>query len=297
MKHKRRWTAVLVVLLAVACIGAVELTASYFFDHALYLQLTAPVRRTFHAAADACSRAASGATERLSAWWADVTAPTEEDLQAGEDQLAGDPALSRDLPILDPALTDLKIVDGNEILTGGTMEIVYFNQADGVWADQPYGTDDIGGYGCGPASMSMVVSSMTDQVVDPAEMAQWAVDHGHWARQGGSFLSIVPGIAQDFGLTASSISERTPEAIETALFSGDLLVALMGPGHFTKGGHFIVLRGVTLSGSILVADPNSRERSLMEWDAQQLLDELSSNSADGGPLWTISPAPAAESAE
>ena len=40
----------------------------------------------------------------------------------------------------------------------------------------------------------------------------------------------------------------------------------MGPGHFTNGGHFIILRGVTLDGSVLVADPASQERSLTTWD-------------------------------
>ena len=35
----------------------------------------------------------------------------------------------------------------------------------------------------------------------------------------------------------------------------------MSAGHFTSGGHFILLRGVTLDGNILVADPNSRARS------------------------------------
>ena len=65
----------------------------------------------------------------------------------------------------------------------------------------------------------------------------------------------------------------------------------MGPGHFTSGGHFIVLRGVTLTGKLLVADPVSDERSLMEWDPQLILDELSASRHNGAPLWVISPPP------
>ena len=68
-----------------------------------------------------------------------------------------------------------------------------------------------------------------------------------------------------------------------------MLVALVGPGHFTGGGHFIVLRGVTLTGKLLVADPVSDERSLMEWDPQLILDELSASRNNGAPLWVISP--------
>ena len=35
----------------------------------------------------------------------------------------------------------------------------------------------------------------------------------------------------------------------------------MGPGTFTKGGHYIVLRGLDANGNVIVADPASRERS------------------------------------
>ena len=71
------------------------------------------------------------------------------------------------------------------------------------------------------------------------------------------------------------------------LLSGKVLVALMGPGHFTNRGHFILLRGVTLSGQVLVADPNSAERSLSVWDPQLILDELSKSTNNGAPLWSI----------
>ena len=65
-------------------------------------------------------------------------------------------------------------------------------------------------------------------------------------------------------------------------------MALMGPGHFTNRGHFILLRGVTLDGSILVADPASPERSLTTWDPELIVDELSSSRDSGGPLWVLS---------
>ena len=43
------------------------------------------------------------------------------------------------------------------------------------------------------------------------------------------------------------------------------VIASMGKGHFTNGGHFIVLIGVTDSGKILVYDPVSVNRSNQEW--------------------------------
>ena len=45
------------------------------------------------------------------------------------------------------------------------------------------------------------------------------------------------------------------------------------------------LRGVTLDGRVLVADPNSRERSLAAWDPELILSELSPSRNNGAPLW------------
>ncbi len=86
------------------------------------------------------------------------------------------------------------------IFTDGATEVVYYNQLDERWADLPYGTDNIGGYGCGPTSMAIVVSSLTDQTVDPPTMAEWAYQHGYWCSGNGSYHSLIPGAAEGFGL-------------------------------------------------------------------------------------------------
>ena len=169
------------------------------------------------------------------------------------------------------------------IFTDGGTEVVYYNQLDERWADEPYGTDDIGGYGCGPTSMSIVVSSLTEQTVDPPSMAEWAYQHGYWCSGNGSYHSLIPGAAEGFGLSWESIATDDPQAVVDALASGKLIVALMSKGHFTKSGHFLVLRGVTAEGKILVADPASIKRSEQEWDLSIILDEA----RKGGPLWAI----------
>lgn len=277
-----------IFLLALLCVGAVELIACSHFAPELYQRITAPVRNAIHTAVDTGKRAAAEVSAQASALWMALTAPEEDPEPALETQLAGASALIADLPISDPAVTELKAVDGKDILTGGIVEVEYFNQGDETWSEQPYGSDHIGGYGCGPTAMAMAVSSMAGVETDPVQMAQWAVEHGYWARKKGSYHSIVTGAAEAHGLTAESLVRPTVDEIQEALLSGKLLVALMGPGHFTTGNHFILLRGITLSGSILVADPNSEERSLMEWDAQLLLDELSTRANSGGPLWALS---------
>ena len=263
----------LLSMLAVLCIGAAELTASYFLAPELFARVTAPLRSGARAAAD----------------WFDRTAAKAEELSGADEQTADEPMLSDSDMLIDPSLTELRSVNGEEILTGGTIPLVYFNQSDPEWADKPYGSDTIGRYGCGPTAMAMVVSSLCDEPVTPSEMAALAAKQGYCAKGHGSYLSIVNGIARAYGLESKAIGALTVDAVYDALLTGNMLVALVGPGHFTGGGHFIVLRGVTLTGKLLVADPVSDERSLMEWDPQLILDELSASRNNGAPLWVISP--------
>lgn len=175
---------------------------------------------------------------------------------------------------------------GNVRFTDGVTDVVYFNQLDQQYANKPYGTDNIGGYGCGPTSMSIVVSSLTDDIVDPMEMAEWAYKNGGWCSKSGSYHSLIPNAAKAWGLPVEGCTASEPQRILDALGSGKLVVAIMTKGHFTSGGHFIVLRGVK-GGQILVADPASYKRSEKSWDLSIILNEASKRAGAGGPFWII----------
>jgi hypothetical protein len=101
--------------------------------------------------------------------------------------------------------------------------------------------------------------------------------------------SLIPALAKEFDLTCTGISKNNSTATELyqALAQGKLVVAIMGPGHFTSGGHFIVLRGVMDSGKILVADCGSRQRTNQEWDIETIIREAKGNAGAGGPFWAI----------
>ncbi|MCO1604476.1 C39 family peptidase [Desulfosporosinus nitroreducens] len=109
--------------------------------------------------------------------------------------------------------------------------------------------------------------------------------HRGWS---GSYHSLIPGAAKAFGLQAEGCSAKEPQKIVDALSSGKLVVALISKGHFTSSGHFIVLRGVTTEGKILVADPASKKRSEQEWNLSIILDEAHKSAGAGGPFWIIS---------
>lgn len=175
---------------------------------------------------------------------------------------------------------------GDIRFSDGATQVVYYNQLDKRYASKPYGTDDIGTYGCGPTCMAMVVSSLTNETVDPAEMARWAYENGYWCSRSGSYHSLIPGAAKAWGLPVQGCGKTEGQRIVDALSQGKLVVAIVLKGHFTSSGHFIVLRGVE-NGKILVADPANYTRSQQAWDLSIILNEASGRAGAGGPFWII----------
>lgn len=309
-KKRARWPRyIAAAVLAAVCIGGAELAACRFFEPALYETIMEPVREAAHQTVQAAGRglealgrgaaflaerageAASSAGTALRDWIADISIPPPKpEAEPEGDSVLAQPEVAPPKEMLDPIITDIIERDGQEILVGGGLDIFYFNQTDEARKDQRYGSDLLATHGCGPTAMAMAVSSLTEEAVDPEEMAALCVKRGYWCKNHGSYLSIVQGISEEYGLACESVNleDLEEDSLYLRLAGGDVAVALMTKGHFTKGGHFILLRGTTLSGEILVADPASRDRSLIPWDLSLILGELSPSRHDGAPLWILS---------
>lgn len=114
-------------------------------------------------------------------------------------ELASDYASNLSLFLGDGLLQNLEAWTGNSItalgdvtFTDGITPVVYYNQLDERYAGKAYGTDNIGGYGCGPTAMAIVVSSLTDDMVDPVEMAEWSYNNGYLAKGRDSEIDHIP---------------------------------------------------------------------------------------------------------
>lgn len=168
----------------------------------------------------------------------------------------------------------------------GTANLPYFNQTDKRWGGLSYGSSTIASGGCGPTALAMVISGLTGQRVTPDVVAQWSVANGHRAEGAGSYWSLMTEGGKHWGLSVEQVSRKNPQAIVNALSQGYPVIASMGRGHFTNGGHFIVLRGITDDGKILVYDPSSLKRSNQEWDLHIIMGESSTNGGvNGSPFW------------
>ena len=173
--------------------------------------------------------------------------------------------------------------------TSGSTTVVYYNQLDSKWANTMYGySGTIGQAGCGPTALAIIVSTLTDKIVTPVDAANWAVANGHRCEGDGSYHTVIPSGAKYYGLKVEGAKKNEGQKLVDALSEGKLIGALMNPGHFTSYGHFIVLRGVTADGKILVADPSSYTRSEKEWDLSIILNEARGNAGASGPFWICS---------
>lgn len=177
---------------------------------------------------------------------------------------------------------------GDIVFSNAETPVVYYNQTDSRWGNKMYGkSGSIGEAGCGPTALAIVVASLTDNQVTPYHVAQWSVENGYRCEGNGSYHSLIPNGGEHYGLTVTGIGNNSKKLVE-ALKEGKLAIAIMSKGHFTTGGHFIVLRGVTEDGNILVADPASVKRSSQEWALGIITNEASRKAGSGGPFWVFS---------
>lgn len=178
---------------------------------------------------------------------------------------------------------------GDIIFTGrgSSLEVVYYHQGDSRWGAKPYGkTGTVKSSGCGPSCMAICISALTGMKIDPGEMCDWAYAHGYRCEGSGSYHSLIPGAAKAFGVPCEGLG-RDKNKLVRALQDGKLVVAILSKGHFTTGGHFIVLRGITDEGKILVADPASYRNSEQEWEIGVFPAECNKRAGSGGPFWAL----------
>lgn len=114
--------------------------------------------------------------------------------------------------------------------------------------------------GCGAASVSMVIAYLTGNTGQtPYTLFKWAYDHGYYTG-GGLGHSCLQKLAELYGVKVTWIENDEARITET-LRAGYPVIAHMGPGIFTDEGHYIVLRGITEDGYVLVNDSGSRNRN------------------------------------
>lgn len=171
----------------------------------------------------------------------------------------------------------LEMKDKKETIQG----FIYFNQADAAWNDNGY---QIKSSGCGPSAMAVCISSLTGKWVTPVDTTVWAYKNGYYSSAGASH-EMVPALAKQYKLECNGLGSDVSK-VRDALKKKHPVVALMGPGYFTKKGHFIVLVAIDDNDQVTVADVGSRQRTQYKYPLKEVIAQTKSASA-GGPCWEI----------
>lgn len=169
----------------------------------------------------------------------------------------------------------------------GVKKVVYFNQTEEPWGSMPYGTSTIGAAGCGPTSMSIVISTLTGKIVNPQTTCAFSMNNGEYVPGAGTAHSFIGNASSNWGLTCERVGKDRMDYVVQSLKEGKMVVEICEAYTITGSGsgHFIVLTGVTRDGYITIADCASRERSTKAYS----VDTIKSYGRDlsAGAFWII----------
>lgn len=155
------------------------------------------------------------------------------------------------------------------------MKPVDYMQTDSRWKNSRYATKGenatIGKAGCGITCAAMVIASLADASVTPADTAKWSMAHGYKAYRQGTYYSYFVPQLKVYGIKceqmngasvyhgrggARGINASAADAVE----NGDWVICAMGVGDWTRSGHFVLWYGMD-DGYALILDPNSKKAS------------------------------------
>lgn len=154
------------------------------------------------------------------------------------------------------------------------MKFKEYLQCDPRWGRVDYSTEgertDICESGCGPSCMAMVLATWVDPEITPRETAEWSKRKGYKAFRQGTYYSYFQAQAGVYGLKAYQVNEKDMRTMKDSsefhtkvireLKKGNVVVACMGAGLWTRHGHYILLTDVDEGRDIAyVNDPASKD--------------------------------------
>ena len=123
--------------------------------------------------------------------------------------------------------------------------------------------------------MSMVVSGLTGNTkITPARTAAYSVRHNLIDEENNTYLEFMEKAAKHWGLNCYA-GMLNKKQLKAELGKGHPVICSVGPGDFTKNGHFIVLSGWK-DGKIQVNDPFSRQNSQKLWTYSRIKKQAKS---------------------
>lgn len=145
----------------------------------------------------------------------------------------------------------------------------FYLQWDNRWAYESLSEANIGLAGCGPTSMSMVLSRLKkDASITPKTIGK---DASEFMVEEGISWKFFSHEANKYGLKCQDVDKNKAAIIE-ALKKGPLIVSV-NRGYFTLAGHIFVIDSYK-DGKFIINDPNSIKNTLRQWDYEQIENQI-----------------------
>jgi hypothetical protein len=146
-------------------------------------------------------------------------------------------------------------------------------QWDERWGYGTYSGEIFGRSACGPTCLSMAaIYLLGDTDMNPKWMADFATENGYSTNGSGTAWALFSTGAAQLGIQVSNIS-LNEDAMKQALDEGGLIACIVGPGDFTDGGHYILIKGYDEDGFI-INDSNSYTNSAKRWSFETLYPQI-----------------------
>lgn len=135
----------------------------------------------------------------------------------------------------------------------------YFYQKDGRWAKRTYATGTMGGFGCGPTAMAMVLNrKLNTNDIYPTNTMAVARDYSSW--DGTDWQYFIEGV-EAYGLKSYDIPVQKDAFIQA--LKNNPIVVRVGAGSFINTGHYMVVDSYQ-KDHFLINDPYNMRRNTLD---------------------------------
>ena len=162
---------------------------------------------------------------------------------------------------------------------------VSYLQKDARWKSKPYRVtgeqSTIGSAGCGPTCAAMMISTITGKTVTPVDTCAWSIQHWYKALNQGTYYSYFVPQLKAYGIQCKQMlgsrilnqpQHSIHEQVKRYLSHGYYVIALMGPGTWTKSGHFVLVWD--WDSKVRICDPASTRAERLNGDPEAFRREV-----------------------
>lgn len=135
------------------------------------------------------------------------------------------------------------------------MKPSFYKQTDGHWASVSGNGATVAKNGCGPTAIANVASVLIKSSITPAEVFRYMAAHYYVGSLGSTWNGITDSLKY-FGINKFTVTSNAAAAKES-LKDGCWLIGVVTTSRWTRGGHFIVLYGITAKNTLLISDSAS----------------------------------------